>query len=94
LQNAIEVYKQQLDKEKCKYSTLKKHAEEKIEFANNEIEKVRKTSGVEIQRLSAELRKAEIKISSLDLSVQQKDNENSQLTSLLEDLLTKVKPNQ
>lgn len=94
LQNAIEVYKQQLDKEKCKYSTLKKHAEEKIEFANNEIEKVRKTSGVEIQRLSAELRKAEIKISSLDLSVQQKDNENSQLTNLLEDLLTKVKPNQ
>lgn len=92
LTNAIEVYKQQLEKEKCKYSTLKKHAEEKIEFANAEIEKVRKSSAVEISRLTAELRKAEIKISSLDLSVQQKDQENSQLTNLLEDLLQKVKP--
>lgn len=92
LQNAIEVYKQQLEKEKMKYSTLKRHAEEKIEFANSEIEKLRKSSAVELQRLSAELRKAEIKISSLDLSVQQKDQENSQLTSLLEDLLQKVKP--
>lgn len=92
LTNAIDTYKQQLDKEKFKYSTLKKHAEEKIDFANSEIEKVRKQSGVEIGRLTAELRKAEIKISSLDLSVQQKDQENSQLTSLLEDLLQKVKP--
>lgn len=32
LTNAIDVYKQQLDKEKNKYSTLKKHAEEKIEL--------------------------------------------------------------
>ena len=32
LQNAIESYKQQLDKEKLKYSTLKKHAEEKLEL--------------------------------------------------------------
>lgn len=92
LTNAIDVYKQQLDKEKNKYSTLKKHAEEKIEFANTEIEKVRKGSANELQRLQAELRKAEIKISSLDLSVAQKDQENSQLTNLLEDLLQKVKP--
>jgi hypothetical protein len=32
LQKAIESYKQQLDKEKLKYSTLKKHAEEKLEL--------------------------------------------------------------
>jgi TolA-binding protein len=51
---------------------LKKHAEEKIELANNEIEKLRKSTQVEIQTLRAELRKAEIKISSLELSVQQK----------------------
>ena len=72
LTNAIDVYKQQLEKEKSKYGTLKRHAEEKIEFANTEIEKVRKGSANELQRLQAELRKAEIKISSLDLSVAQK----------------------
>jgi len=31
LQKAIESYQQQLEKEKLKYSTLKKHAEEKLE---------------------------------------------------------------
>lgn len=93
LQKAIETYKQQLDKEKNKYSTLKKHAEEKLEQANSEIDKLRKSTSIELQTLKAELRKAEIKISSLELSVQQKDQENTQLTNLLEDLLSKVKPN-
>lgn len=93
LQNALETYKQQLEKEKLKYSTLKKHAEDKIDTANSEIEKLRKGTSIEIQTLKAELRKAEIKISSLELSVQQKDQENTQLTNLLEDLLSKVKPN-
>ncbi|CAF0941569.1 unnamed protein product [Brachionus calyciflorus] len=94
LQKAIESYKQQLEKEKLKYSTLKKHAEEKLEFANNEIDKLRKSTAIELQTLRAELRKAEIKISSLELTVQQKDQENTELTNLLEDLLAKVKPNQ
>jgi hypothetical protein len=61
--------------------------------ANSEIDKLRKSTGIELQTLKAELRKAEIKISSLELSVQQKDQENTQLTNLLEDLLSKVKPN-
>ncbi|RMZ95425.1 transforming acidic coiled-coil-containing 3, partial [Brachionus plicatilis] len=62
--------------------------------ANNEIEKLRKSTGIELQTLRAELRKAEIKTSSLELTVQQKDQENNELTNLLEDLLSKVKPNQ
>lgn len=93
LQHAVETYKQQLEKEKQKYTALKKHAEEKIDMANSDIEKLRKSTGIENQTLKAELRKAEIKISSLELSVQQKDQENQQLTNLLEDLLSKVKPN-
>jgi hypothetical protein len=40
--------------------------------ANNEIEKLRKNTTAELQTLKAELRKSEIKISSLDLNVQQK----------------------
>ncbi|CAF0723510.1 unnamed protein product, partial [Brachionus calyciflorus] len=62
--------------------------------ANNEIDKLRKSTAIELQTLRAELRKAEIKISSLELTVQQKDQENTELTNLLEDLLAKVKPNQ
>jgi len=93
LQKAIDAYKQNLEKEKLRYSTLKKHAEERIEFANTEIEKLRKNTSIDLQTLRAELRKAEIKISSLELSMQQKDQENSQLTSLLEEVLSKVKHN-
>lgn len=40
--------------------------------ANSEIEKLRKSTSIELQTLKAELRKAEIKISSLELTVQQK----------------------
>ena len=40
--------------------------------ANTEIEKLRKSSTAELQTVKAELRKAEIRISSLELSVQQK----------------------
>jgi hypothetical protein len=53
---------------------------------------LRKSSASEAQAFKAELRKSEIKTSSLELTVKQKDQENSQLTTLLEELLTKVKP--
>lgn len=43
-----------------------------INRANNEIDKLRKSSAGELQMLKAELRKSEIKISSLELTVQQK----------------------
>ena len=92
LQQAVEGYKQQLEKEKMKYTTLKKHAEEKLDLANSEIEKLRKSTSIELQTVKAELKRAEIKINSLELNLQQKDNENQQLTNLLEDLLNKVKP--
>ena len=44
----------------------------KLKRANSEIEKLRKSTSIELQTIKAELRKAEIKISSLELSVQQK----------------------
>ena len=43
-----------------------------IQSANVEIEKLRKTTGIELQTIRAELKKAEIKINSLELSVQQR----------------------
>jgi hypothetical protein len=45
-----------------------------------------------LQTLKAELRKAEIKISSLEINIQQKENENTELTNLLDELLAKVRP--
>jgi len=89
LKSTSDVLKQQIEKEKQKYSTLKKHAEEKLELANNEIEKLRRNTTAELQTLKAELRRSEIKISSLELNVQQKEQENSQLTNLVEEILSK-----
>ena len=40
--------------------------------ANIEIDKLRKSTGIELQTLRAELKRAEIKIGSLELNVQQK----------------------
>ena len=42
--------------------------------ANIEIDKLRKSTGIELQTLKAELKRAEIKIGSLELNVQQKVN--------------------
>merc|ERR1712127_784564 len=84
LTKAIDSHKHQLDKERMKYSTLKKHAEEKIEMANVEIDKLRKNTSHDLISMKAELRKSEIKISSLEMTLQQKDQENTQLTSLVE----------
>ncbi len=67
--------KKRLNCECCLFDGFEEYLKLKtycIYSANSEIDKLRKSSAVELQRLSAELRKAEIKISSLDLSVQQK----------------------
>ena len=73
-----------------KYSTLKKHAEEKIELANQTIGDERKAAEAEQTKLKASLKLLEIKAAKLEKQVEDKTKENEELTNICDELLSKV----
>ncbi|XP_064457533.1 transforming acidic coiled-coil-containing protein 3-like [Ornithodoros turicata] len=74
-------------------STLKTNVEESTGAANKEIEGSRKKMNAENTVLKGQLKKAEMKINSLEKHLEQKTEENSQLTQMYDDLLSKVQQN-
>lgn len=79
-----------LRKQDQRYELLKSHAEETLEKANREIENMAKTQDAEMARLSAMLKKAEMKVTSLERCVEQKAKENEELTAICDELIAKV----
>jgi len=79
-----------LEKQMEKYSTLKKHAEEKIELANKTIGDERKAAEAEQTRLKAAQKLLDIKVSKLQKQVEDKTKENEELTAICDELLSKV----
>ncbi|XP_064489993.1 uncharacterized protein LOC135401481 [Ornithodoros turicata] len=73
--------------------TLRTKVEESTETANKEIESSRKLMDAENTVLKAQLNKAEMKINSLKKHLEQKTEENSQLTQMYDDLLCKIQHN-
>ena len=73
-----------------RYELLKSHAEETLEKANREIENMAKSQDAEMARLSAMLKKAEMKVTSLERGVEQKTKENEELTAICDELIAKV----
>merc|ERR1712241_1620854 len=73
-----------------RYEMLKEHAETKLSEASSRMEEVTKTKGVEIARLTAQLRKAEMMVTSLERQVDQKTRENQELTTICDELISKV----
>ncbi|KAK2144308.1 hypothetical protein LSH36_769g00062 [Paralvinella palmiformis] len=82
----IEDHVQKLDKQEQKYRLLKKHVEGKLEEANQKVEKVSKVNQNEITWLKAALKRAEMKVDSLEQQLEQKAKENKELTSICDDL--------
>ncbi|GFU57494.1 transforming acidic coiled-coil-containing protein 1 [Trichonephila clavipes] len=58
--------------------------------ANAEIESAKKSGDAEVTVLRAQLKKAEMKISSLEKDLEQKNRENTELSSICDDLIAKV----
>ncbi|KAG8013375.1 Transforming acidic coiled-coil-containing protein 3 [Nibea albiflora] len=83
-------YLARIKKEEQRYQTLKAHAEEKIGHANGEIAEVRSKSKAEISALQAQLRREQLKVQSLEKSLDQKEKEAEELTKLCDELITKV----
>ncbi|KAK1175453.1 transforming acidic coiled-coil-containing protein 3-like [Acipenser oxyrinchus oxyrinchus] len=90
LKRCAQEYLARIKKEEQRYQTLKAHAEEKISLANEEIAQVRTKSKAENAALQATLRREQMKIQSLDRSLEQKAKENEELTKLCDELIMNV----
>ncbi|XP_062983485.1 transforming acidic coiled-coil-containing protein 3 isoform X2 [Elgaria multicarinata webbii] len=90
LKKCVEDYLVRIKKEEQRYQALKAHAEEKLHQANEEIAQVRSKAKTEVVALQANLRKEQMRIQSLERSIEQKAKENDELTKLCDDLISKM----
>ncbi|XP_061847801.1 transforming acidic coiled-coil-containing protein 3 isoform X3 [Colius striatus] len=90
LKKCAEEYLARIKKEEQRYQILKAHAEEKLHQANEEIAQVRSKAQSETAALQASLRKEQMRIQSLERSLEQKTKENDELTKICDDLILKM----
>ncbi|XP_006134802.2 transforming acidic coiled-coil-containing protein 3 isoform X2 [Pelodiscus sinensis] len=90
LKKCAEDYLARIKKEEQRYQALKAHAEEKLHQANEEIAQVRGKAKAETVALQATLRKEQMKVQSLERSLEQKAKENDELTKICDDLILKM----
>ncbi|NXB95289.1 TACC3 protein, partial [Vidua chalybeata] len=93
LKKCAEDYLARIKKEEQRYQALKAHAEEKLQQANEEIAQVRNKAKSETAVLQATLRKEQMRIQSLERSLEQKTKENDELTKICDDLILKMEKN-
>jgi DNA repair exonuclease SbcCD ATPase subunit len=82
LKKCVDEYKDKLKKQDQKYNMLKAHAEEKLEEANREIDKIARSQDAEKAKLTAMLQKTEMKARNLERTLGQKTKENEELKKL------------
>ncbi|XP_026576250.1 transforming acidic coiled-coil-containing protein 3 [Pseudonaja textilis] len=88
LKKCVEDYLERIKKEEQRYQTLKAHAEEKLDQANEEIAQVRNKAKLEVAALEASLRKEQMRVQSLESSLEQKIKENEELTIFCDELIS------
>nr|XP_027311497.2 transforming acidic coiled-coil-containing protein 3 isoform X1 [Anas platyrhynchos] len=93
LKKYAEEYLARIKREEQRYQALKAHAEEKLHQANEEIAQVRSKAKSETAALQASLRKEQMRIQSLERSLEQKTKENDELTKICDDLILKMEKN-
>lgn len=90
LKSCLDECTTKLHKQDERYERLKSHAEDTLEKANKEIDSLSRSQDAEIARLTAMLKKTEMKATSLERSVEQKVKENDELTQICDELIAKV----
>ncbi|KAG7229739.1 hypothetical protein INR49_012535 [Caranx melampygus] len=90
LKKCAQDYLMRIKQEEQRYQTLKVHAEEKLDKANEEIAQVRAKANAEGVALSASLRKEQMKVESLERAVVQKNQEIEELTKICDELIAKL----
>ncbi|XP_039210176.1 transforming acidic coiled-coil-containing protein 1 isoform X3 [Crotalus tigris] len=90
LKKCAQDYLNRVKQEEQRYQALKIHAEEKLDKANEEIAQVRTKSKAESAALHAGLRKEQMKVDSLEKTLQQKNQEIEELTKICDELIAKL----
>uniref|UniRef100_A0A1A7WHC0 Transforming, acidic coiled-coil containing protein 1 n=1 Tax=Iconisemion striatum TaxID=60296 RepID=A0A1A7WHC0_9TELE len=90
LKKCAQEYLSRVKQEEQRYQTLKVHAEEKLDKANEEIAQVRTKASSENTALTASLRKEQMKNESLEQALQQKNQEIEELTKICDELIAKM----
>ncbi|KAM7422169.1 hypothetical protein PAMA_010306 [Pampus argenteus] len=90
LKKCAQDYLMRIKQEEQRYQTLKVHAEEKLDKANEEIAQVRSKANSEGVALNASLRKEQMKVESLERAVLQKNQEIEELTKICDELIAKL----
>ncbi|XP_078079490.1 uncharacterized protein LOC144500442 isoform X3 [Mustelus asterias] len=90
LKKCAQEYLARVKKEEQRYHALKIHAEEKLDKANSEIAQVRAKSKSEQAAFQASLRKEQMKVESLERTLEQKNKEVEELTKICDELIAKM----
>lgn len=90
LKKCAQEYLARVKQEEQRYQTLKVHAEEKLDKANEEIAQVRTKLSSENVALTASLRKEQMRVESLEQALQQKNQEIEELTKICDELIAKM----
>uniref|UniRef100_A0A146XIM8 Transforming acidic coiled-coil-containing protein 2, putative n=1 Tax=Fundulus heteroclitus TaxID=8078 RepID=A0A146XIM8_FUNHE len=90
LKKCAQEYLSRVRKEEQRYQALKIHAEEKLDKANAEIAQVRVKAKQEQAAHQASLRKEQMKVDSLERTLEQKNKEIEELTKICDELIAKM----
>ncbi|XP_068580989.1 titin homolog isoform X4 [Cebidichthys violaceus] len=90
LKKCAQEYLSRVRKEEQRYQALKIHAEEKLDKANGDIAHVRAKSKQEQAAHQASLRKEQMKVESLERTLEQKNKEIEELTKICDELIAKM----
>uniref|UniRef100_A0A096M471 Transforming acidic coiled-coil-containing protein C-terminal domain-containing protein n=1 Tax=Poecilia formosa TaxID=48698 RepID=A0A096M471_POEFO len=90
LKKCAQEYLSRVRKEEQRYQALKIHAEEKLDKANAEIAQVRSKAKQEQAAHQASLRKEQMKVDSLERTLEQKNKEIEELTKICDELIAKM----
>ncbi|XP_021348617.1 transforming acidic coiled-coil-containing protein 1-like isoform X2 [Mizuhopecten yessoensis] len=90
LKKCVQDYQSKLKKSEDKLQDVLQQAEHKLDRANQEIEKVRKTTIADVARLEAAMRKSDLRVQGLEKTLEQKIQENQELTEICDELIAKV----
>uniref|UniRef100_A0AAZ3R7A3 Transforming acidic coiled-coil-containing protein C-terminal domain-containing protein n=1 Tax=Oncorhynchus tshawytscha TaxID=74940 RepID=A0AAZ3R7A3_ONCTS len=90
LKKCAQEYLARVKQEEQRYQTLKLHAEEKLDKANEDIAQVRSKASSESVALNASLRKEQMRVESLEKALQQKTEEIEELTKICDELIAKM----
>ncbi|XP_055358264.1 mucin-12 isoform X10 [Betta splendens] len=90
LKKCAQEYLSRVRKEEQRYQALKIHAEEKLDKANADIAQVRAKAKQEQAAYQASLRKEQMKVDSLERTLEQKNKEIEELTKICDELISKM----